>query len=81
MAIRQGVYSAMGSDTVDFFKGYVPTKDKKCLYKFKGKNSDELQTYEQVKNLPEFAGILADDTILIDIDDNDDINVKLIKEL
>ena len=61
----------MGSDTVDFFKGYVPTKDKKCLYKFKGKNSDELQTYEQVKNLPEFAGILADDTILIDIDDKE----------
>lgn len=61
----------MGSDKVNFFKGYVPTKDKKCLYKFKGKNSDELQTYEQVKNLPEFAGILADDTILIDIDDKE----------
>ena len=71
MAIRQGVYFAMGSDKVNFFKGYVPTKDKKCLYKFKGKNSDELQTYEQVKNLPEFAGILADDTILIDIDDKE----------
>lgn len=56
---------------MDFFKGYVPTKDKKCLYKFKGKNSDELQTYEQVKNLPEFAGILADDAILIDIDDKE----------
>ena len=61
----------MGSDRVSFFKGYIPTKDKKCLYKFKGKNSDELQTYEQVKNLSEFAGILADDTILIDIDDKE----------
>lgn len=36
---------------------------------FKGKSSEELQTYEQVKNLPEFAGILADNTVLIDIDD------------
>lgn len=30
-----------------------------------------MQTYEQVKNLPEFAGILADDAILIDIDDKE----------
>lgn len=52
-----------------FFKGYVPTKDKKCLLKFKGKTSEELQTYEQVKNLPEYAGILSDETALIDIDD------------
>ncbi len=52
-----------------FFKGYVPTKDKKCLLKFKGKTSEELQTYEQVKNLPEFAGILSDRAVLIDIDD------------
>ena len=54
---------------MSFFKGYVPTKDKKCLYKFKGKSSEELQTYEQVKNLPEFAGILSDDAVLIDVDD------------
>lgn len=54
---------------MNFFKGYVPTKDKKCLLKFKGKTSDELQTYEQVKNLPEYAGILSDETALIDIDD------------
>lgn len=54
---------------MSFFKGYVPTKDKKCLYKFKGKSSEELQTYEQVKNHPEFAGILSDDAVLIDIDD------------
>lgn len=51
------------------FKGYVPTKDKKCLLKFKNKPASELQTYEQVKNLPEFAGILNDDVILIDVDD------------
>ena len=54
---------------MNFFKGYVPTKDKRCIIKFKGKSSGDLQTYDQVKRLPEFAGILADDTILIDVDD------------
>lgn len=53
----------------DFFRGFVPTKNKKCLMKFKNVSADELQTYEQVKSLPEYAGILAEETILIDIDD------------
>ncbi len=68
---------------MDFFRGYVPTKDKKCLLKFKGKSSDELQTYEQVKNLPEFAGILADDTVLIDVDDHEqsEILMNIVKQL
>lgn len=66
-----------------FFKGYVPTKDKKCLLKFKGKSSDELQTYEQVKNLPEYAGILADNIILIDIDnyEQSELLFKIITDL
>lgn len=54
---------------MELFKGYVPTKDKKCLMKFKNVSASELRTLEQVKNLPEYAGILANDTILIDIDD------------
>lgn len=68
---------------MNFFKGYVPTKDKKCLLKFKGKTSDELQTYEQVKNLPEYAGILADETALIDIDDfeQSEILFKIVQEM
>lgn len=51
------------------FKGYVPTKDKKCLMPFKNKSSADLQSYKQVKNLPEYAGILDDNVILIDVDD------------
>ena len=50
-----------------FFKGYVETKNKKCIEKFK--NRTDFKTYRQVKSLPEFAGILATDIILIDIDD------------
>jgi len=49
------------------FRGYVPTKDKECTEKFK--NRTDLKTYDQVKHLPEFAGILSEDTVLIDIDD------------
>ncbi len=49
------------------FKGYVQTRNKKCIEKFKG--VDTLKTYEEVKDLPEYAGILAEDTILVDVDD------------
>lgn len=65
------------------FKGYVPTKDKKCLLKFKNKSAADLQTYEQVKNLPEFAGILAEDVILIDVDDMEqsEILFNIVKDL
>ena len=50
-----------------FFRGYVETKDKKCTERFK--NRSDLKTYKQVKSLPEFAGILSPEIILIDIDD------------
>lgn len=67
----------------EWFKGYVPTKDKKCLLKFKNKSAADLQTYEQVKNLPEYAGILNDETILIDIDDmnQSEILLNIVKDL
>ena len=51
------------------YKGYILTKDKKAIEKFKGKTSKELKQLEDVENEPEYAGVLADDTILIDIDD------------
>ena len=50
-----------------FFKGYVETKNKKCIEKFKGRT--DFKSYEQVQSLSEFAGILDAETILIDIDD------------
>lgn len=64
-----------------FFKGYVETKDKKCIEKFK--NRTDFKTYEQVQSLPEFAGILAEETILVDIDDAEqsEILFKLVEDL
>lgn len=50
-----------------FYRGYVKTKDKKCIEKF-GKNA-KLRTLEEVTDLEEYAGIIAADSILIDVDD------------
>lgn len=71
---------------MEFFRGFVPTKNKECLMKFRGVPDDQLMTLEQVKNLPEYAGILAPDVVLIDADDEatadalwnivDDMNLK-----
>jgi putative DNA primase/helicase len=63
-----------------FFKGYVETKNKKCIEKFKGRT--DLKTFEQVQSLPEYAGILAAETILIDVDDFEasEILFKVVKE-
>jgi len=49
----------------------------------KFKNSSDLKSYREVKNLPEFAGILAADTILIDVDDfhQSEIMMDIVEEL
>ena len=52
---------------MDLYRGYVETKDKECIEKFKGRS--DLKTLEDVQDLPEYAGVLAKDVILIDIDD------------
>lgn len=55
----------------DLYKGYVPTKDKKCLMQYKCKTAADLQTYGEVRRLPEYAGILGDLTVMIDVDDHE----------
>lgn len=61
------------------YKGYVKTKNKKCIDKFK---NAPLRTFEEVKDLSEYAGILANDIILIDIDDMDqsEILMKIVED-
>lgn len=54
---------------INLFKGYVPTKNKKCTMKFKNVKSSDLLTKSQADELSEYAGILAENVILIDIDD------------
>lgn len=74
---------------MSFFKGYVMTENKKCIEKFKDRT--DFKTLEEVQSLPEYAGILAPDSILIDIDDeeqsellfkiceNEDVRCKILK--
>ena len=52
---------------MDLFRGYVKTKNKKCTQKFA--NDEKLLTLEQAEKLPEYAGILANHIILVDVDD------------
>ena len=51
---------------MELFKGYVRTKNKKCIDKFK---DVPLKSLEEIRGLDEYAGILANGIILIDIDD------------
>lgn len=59
------------------YKGYIPTKGKQAIMTFKGKSSSELMSLEEVSRLNEYAGILADDTILIDIDTEEETAIML----
>lgn len=61
----------------NLFKGYVPTQNKKCLMPFKNKSSEELRAFDEVKNLSEYAGIINDDVVLIDVDDHDESEILM----
>lgn len=64
---------------MSFYRGYLVTRHKKSIETFK--NRVDFKTYDQVKNLPEFAGLLAEDVILIDVDDfeSSEILLRIVK--
>ena len=53
---------------MNIFKGYVRTKNKRAIDPYKGVSN--LRTLEEVENLEEYAGVLSDDVVMIDIDDH-----------
>lgn len=59
------------------FKGYVKVKNKKCVEPFKGKTSEELHTIREARTFDEYAGILNDNTVLIDVDDHDESEILM----
>ena len=63
------------------YKGFIETKGKQPLEKLK--NRTKWKTYDEAKKLNGFGGVLADDTILIDIDDSDqsEILMNIVEEL
>ena len=62
---------------LNLYKGYVPTSNKMATMPFKDKTSAELLTLEEAQRYSEYAGILADDTILVDIDTEKETNILL----
>ena len=60
---------------VIIYKGYLKGHGKHAATKFK--DGDKLLTYETVRKHNSFVGILDDDTIMVDVDDNEDANTLL----
>lgn len=62
-----------------FFRGYVKTNGKVATEKFK---NVPLRSLEEVQSLESYAGILADDAILIDVDDfeQSEILMRIVEE-
>lgn len=60
---------------IDIFRGYVVTKDKKPIQKFKG--VDVLPTLEEVSKYDEYAGILNDEFTVMDVDDATEAEIAL----
>ena len=57
------------------FRGYVLKKNKKCLQAFKDVPDEQLFTLEEAEKFVEYAGIIANDAILIDVDDYDESEI------
>ena len=62
---------------LNLYKGYVPTSNKMATMPFKDKTSAELLTLEEAQRYNEYAGILADDTVLVDIDTEKETEILL----
>ena len=62
---------------LNLYKGFVPTSGKKSTMPFKDRDASDLLTLEEAQKFSEYAGILADDTVLIDIDDAEQAKIML----
>src|SRR5699024_151017 len=69
------------TNMTNIFKGFIEVKDKKAVESFK--NAKNLKNLNEVRNLNGYAGVLAKNTILIDIDNKEqsDILYKILKDL
>lgn len=57
---------------MELFKAYLPTKNKKSIIKFK-----DAKPLSEVENLSEYAGLLANNVVLIDIDDSQQAEIMM----
>lgn len=62
---------------LSLYKNYVPTSDKRATMPFKNRDASDLLSLEEAQKFSEYAGILADDTVLVDIDDGEQSKLLL----
>ena len=67
---------------MDLFRGYIRTNGKAATEPFKNLPDEELRTFAGVKNLNSYAGVLAEDIILLDVDDHaeSEIFMRIVEE-
>lgn len=65
---------------MQLYKGYVKTNGKIPVDKLK---NGKFRTFDEVKDMESYAGVLADDVILIDVDDGDqsEILMNIVEDL
>lgn len=68
---------------MDIFKGYVKTNGKGSIEKYKDADPLDLRTIEQCARLVSYAGVLAPETVLIDVDTHEqaDCLFKIVQDL
>lgn len=54
---------------LSLYKGYIALDGKKAVMPFKNKSSNELLSFEEASKFNSYGGVLADNTILVDIDE------------
>lgn len=59
----------------ELYRGYVKTKNKKCVEKFKDRS--DFSTLDEVRSLPEYAGVLNRNTMFIDIDNTEQSEILM----
>ena len=64
-------------NNLDLYRGFIPTMGKKAQMSFKDKSAAELLSLEEAQKFNEYAGILADDTVLVDIDTEKETEILL----
>lgn len=68
---------------MELYKGYVLTNGKGAKEDFAKEKKPKLKTYDQVKDEHEFGGVLAEETILVDIDteEQSDLMMDIVEAL
>lgn len=60
---------------MNLYKGFIKTKGKQAVENFK--NRRDFKSYEEIRREESFAGVLSENTVLIDIDDEKESEILL----